>query len=80
MSNHGYNFVTNGHNRLTDRDTIMRDMCAESNQEVYVLLRRWGIRYVLGEYKRCGRDLTIDGRLKKVFERGRYSVWEVLGY
>ena len=78
----GYNFESadKSHNRLTDRDTIMRDMCKESDQEVYNLLRYWGVKYVLGEYKRCGRDVTIDGRLTKQFERGRYSVWRVEGY
>ena len=80
VSNHGYNFESNGHNRLTDRDNIMRDMCSASSPETYGLLRRWGIRYVLGEYKRCGADSTLDGQLVKKYERGRYSVWQVQGY
>lgn len=53
-----------------------------SDPQTYALLRKWGIRYILGEHikKFASGNLFLDGKLKRVYTRGRYEVFEVLGY
>ncbi|RYE83851.1 MAG: hypothetical protein EOO65_03250 [Methanosarcinales archaeon] len=45
MWSHGYNY----HERHRDREAIMANALKDSDQHAYNLMRRWGVRYVLGE-------------------------------
>lgn len=62
-------------------DNAMKD----SDPGAYNALRRWGVRYVVGEnmahHGGAGaRELYLDNQLKRVYTRGRFEVLEVLGY
>ncbi len=65
----------------------MDNALKDSDPHAYDLLRKWGVRYVLGEYIRKhprgpGADpqLYLDGKLRRVHQEGRYECFEVLGY
>ena len=46
MWSHGYNY----HERDKDRNYAMENALKDSDPAAYNSLRRWGVRYVLGEY------------------------------
>lgn len=90
VSNHGYNAGP----RLQDRDYVMDNLLKDSDGHAYNLLRRWGVRYVVGEYmRRHGRaplgsrgangndeNLYLDGKVRRIYNIGRFDVFEVLDY
>ena len=81
VSNHGYN----ANERLGDRDYVL-DNVRDSDPHALALLRKWGVRYVLGEHLRrhehadaaADPDLYLDGKLRRVHRSGRYELFEVL--
>ena len=46
MWSHGYNY----HERDRDRTYVLENALKDSDAQAYNLLRRWGVRYVLGEH------------------------------
>ena len=46
MWSHGYNY----HERDRDRGYVLENALKDSDSQAYNLLRRWGVRYVLGEH------------------------------
>lgn len=83
VSNHGYN----ANERLGDRDYAMDNACKDSDPHAYALMRKWGVRYVLGEWikkhdRQTGHnpDVFLDGQLKRVFSSGRYELFQVMGF
>ena len=86
MWSHGYDY----YERDRDRRTILDHMLKDSDQNCVNLMRRWGVRYVLGEnayhWPRqtdaadFDEDVYLDGNLKRVFKSGRFELFEVLGY
>ena len=46
MWSHGYNY----HERDRDRTYVLENALKDSDPQAYNLLRRWGVRYVLGEH------------------------------
>lgn len=84
VSNHGYN----ADERLGDRDFVMENALMDSNTQAYALLRKWGVKYVLGENMRIhsrnnpslDENTYLDGNLVRVHRAGRYELLEVKGY
>eukprot|EP01138_Halocafeteria_seosinensis_P008549 gb/GECG01008738.1/.p1 GENE.gb/GECG01008738.1/~~gb/GECG01008738.1/.p1 ORF type:complete len:849 (+),score=62.00 gb/GECG01008738.1/:1-2547(+) len=86
MWSHGYDY----HERHRDREFILSNLLKESDGQVYGLLRRWGVRYVLAEHPRefprdeskedFDPDLYLDNQLKRIKQVGRFHLFEVLGY
>ena len=81
---------TQWNDRRRDINVILSHMMQDSDPNVYEMCRRWGIRYVLGENpqpwqrdpekERNAPDDFLDGKLKRVFQAGRYHLMEVQGY
>ena len=46
MWSHGYNY----YERDRDRNYIMANALKDSDADAYNLLRRWGVRYIVGEW------------------------------
>lgn len=83
VSNHGYN----ANERLGDRDYVLKNALKDSDEHAHFLLRRWGVRYVVGDNmprhpRKAGADpdLYLDGKLKRVFQSGHYELFQVQGY
>jgi hypothetical protein len=83
VSNHGYN----ANERLGDRDYVLDNALKGSDPRAVELLRKWGVKYVLGEGMRRhartpeeARDpaLFLDGNLRHAHTDGRYELYEVL--
>jgi hypothetical protein len=82
VSNHGYN----ANERLGDRDYAMDNALKDSDEHAYFLMRKWGVRYVLGEHIRHhanapnkpDANLFLDGKLRRVATYGRYELMQVL--
>jgi hypothetical protein len=85
VSNHGYNAGP----RLQDRDYAMANLLKDEDSHAYNILRRWGVRYVVGEWlpkhpRGAGSgqdaDLYLDRQVRRIYRAGRFEVFEVLGY
>ena len=82
VSNHGYN----ANERLGDRDYVLDNCLKDSDENAYFLMRKWGVRYVLGEHLRThpntnadnDPDLYLDGKLQRKITYGRYDLLQVL--
>lgn len=79
---HGYDYGE----RHNDRNFIMERVTDLQDRAAYDKMRRWGVRYVLGENKAThegsgdGKDMFGDGNVKRIFMNDRWQVFEVLGY
>jgi hypothetical protein len=77
-----YNYA----DRDKDRNYVLENGLKESDVNAYNTMRRWGVRFVLGEnMQRHARsneqsDFYLDGQLKRVFTQGRFDILEVQGY
>jgi hypothetical protein len=82
VSNHGYN----ANERLGDRDYVLENCLKDSDENAYFLMRKWGVRYVLGEHLRTHANvnedndpnLYLDGKLQRKVTYGRYDLLQVL--
>jgi hypothetical protein len=79
---HGYDYGE----RHNDRNFIMGKVTEVEDRAGYDKMRRWGVRYVLGENKDThdgsgdNKDLFNGGNVKRIFMNSRWQVFEVLGY
>ena len=83
---HGYNF----HERNVDRNHILHNLLKDDDETTYQLLRKWGVRYVVGEnlpqYPRdtnqpkFHKDFYLNRRLKRIYSNHKYDLFIVLGY
>ncbi|KAA0148480.1 hypothetical protein FNF29_06697 [Cafeteria roenbergensis] len=79
---HGYDYGE----RHNDRNYIMDRMGDPNEATIYPKMRRWGVRYVVGENKAMEegkgpeKNLLHDSKTKRIFSNSRFQVLEVLGY
>lgn len=76
MWSHGYNY----YERDRDRNGMLENALKDSDPHAYGLLRRWGVRYVLGEWlprhhrpsEQAYREAVAEGRTPPAFDQDMY--------